>query len=316
MKLTNFVITFVILGVIWAGWRLHSLAPDQPEPVERINAPHYETARDRANLIIAESVGRIDPSMSEICQYAVDDGRRVRAVIVLTVAGCKADIPVTKACTSAVEFIHAASLIVDDIMDQDTFRRGKPTVVAKYGHDAAQMASVQLVASAFIEIHAAVTGARAPDQRGIDILGQVAETLRDLSLGQHREQLRVNACEDVIRQKTGSLFEMSFLCGWYAREGDLAHVAHVRETARQFGELFQIVDDLGDMERDAQRGIVTNYALAHGAERAREHCRDLAANIIARCHEVDIDTSAISEITAYLVEKSRSPQKNNWGKCG
>lgn len=292
----------VCIAIIITG--VYVIMSHPPHVDERITSPHYEVVRDRANVIIAQSISRVDPCIRDICEYAVDDGRRVRSVIVLEVAG-GAD---AAAAVSAVEFIHAASLIVDDIMDGDTVRRGKPTVSARYGQAAAQMASVQLVALAFIEIQDSVVRARDSnpnaDRRGIDSLGVVAETIRDLSIGQHREQQH-DMSDKIMREKTGSLFEMAFICGWLARDGAEDRVSHVRDTARQFGELFQIVDDIGDMYRDSQQGILTNYAIAHGVDRARERCLELAVSIIKRCNEVDISTLVISEIVDYLVEKSK-----------
>jgi geranylgeranyl pyrophosphate synthase len=299
----SFACAFIIVACGISIWMIQS----QPDaPVSTIDSPNYDQLRTRVNNILARDLVHIDPSLREICEYAVADGRRVRAVIVLSVAPYGA---AAEAAATAVEYVHAASLVVDDMMDGDTTRRGKATVAAKWGQETAQMASVHLTSAAFLELYRSVEmlrqSTKRADRLGVAMMGVMAETLKNLSVGQWKEEQRVDATDSIMRQKTGSLFEMAFLCGWLARGGAEATIPRVRAVAGQFGDLFQIVDDLGDIEQDDERGIKTNYAIQHGRERAHARVRELAQSVIAECRALKIDTSAISEIIDYLVEQSQ-----------
>lgn len=193
--------------------------------------------------------------LKEAALYALmSGGRRIRPVISLLMAeslGCPEEEAMGPAL--AVEFFHTASLIADDLpcMDDDALRRGKPSTHAKFGEAAAILTTYALISDGYrlfselkphlvpllLKETAAATG----------FLGASEGQLQDLNLP-NRE---LSTMEEMIKKKTGALFELSFTSGWIAGNGDPSQLSRIRRAASHFGTAFQIYDDLQDREQDS-----------------------------------------------------------------
>lgn len=238
-------------------------------------------------LKLSRAISLLGPKtqLHEACEYALmNGGKRFRPILVLLIAkALNAVIDVSQAAL-AVEFFHTASLIADDLpcMDDDDLRRNHPTVHKVYGEALALLASYALIAA------------------GYEFLGKNAETLR-LSNAPYRinsdricvlalenstyntgllgatggqfldinpPNLEINTLKEIIRMKTVSLFEISFVLGWLYGGGDLNKLKFVKKAAYHFGMAFQIADDFGDVEQDARNGKLVNLVTACGLEKA------------------------------------------------
>lgn len=194
-------------------------------------------------------------------------GKRLRALLCLAAAEAVAGEAArdkAMACACAIELVHAFSLIHDDLpsMDNDDYRRGRPTNHKVFGEAMAILAGDALFALAM-----EVLVTKTPDSVAKDALlsvagelvkatgshGMVGGQVCDLALtGQTSCPADSNALESMHRRKTGALIKFSLWSG-----GKLASADETQLTAlERFGEIlglaFQITDDLLDVTGEMQ----------------------------------------------------------------
>jgi len=201
----------------------------------------------------APGLGRL----SEVAQYALlAPGKRFRPLLTLLCAeafGAPASAALDVAC--AIEMVHAASLVLDDLpsMDDARIRRGRPTTHRIYGEAEAILASIGLLSRAF-EVIAAADGLEAADRaetvaslaQAVGFRGLVAGQALDLA---ERTRPRSVAELDLLNHcKTGVLVVAAAEAG--ARIGGAPAEARreLGEFARRIGLAYQIRDDLIDAE--------------------------------------------------------------------
>ena len=202
--------------------------------------------------------GERPAELSEAMRYAVGTGgKRIRPLICLASAvavGGKAED--ARYPAAAIELLHNYTLVHDDLpaMDNDTERRGKPSVWAKFGEANAILAGDALQALAFkaaanaprnvAEIVAALGAA------GVGVVqGQVEDLKREggtdgTSGGP--APVPVEVVDFVYTHKTADLFVAAATMGGYAGGGDAASVGKLRTFALNLGLAFQYEDDLLD----------------------------------------------------------------------
>ena len=259
------------------------------------------TSYEAAKALFAESIfkalapykARIEPAiissmqrfgekteLRDACEYALSTGgKRFRPAIVYMVADAlQSKNDVTDAAL-AVEFFHTASLIADDLpcMDNDDFRRGRPTTHKVYGEAVALLASFALIAAGFE--HIAINSKVQMDVCQIAIdkaskLNGISGLLGGQFIDLFPPELTLEKLYEVMEKKTVSLFELSFALGWLFAGGDVKLLPEVKRASFHFGSAFQIIDDLDDMEKDAQAGRKVNYALLFGKEEAVRAVKD------------------------------------------
>ena len=169
--------------------------------------------------------------------------------------------------------MHSASLIIDDMpaFDNDEERRGSPTVHAATTPAVAQMAALTLLSTAFQNICRQIDWIRdnCPEFKNVDRIG--TKLCHDVSRamgvfgaagGQYMDvsatdtlfaEYGPGAVMEIMYRKTATFFEVAVLAGWLIAGGDSEHVDDARSIGRHIGIAFQIADDIGDMERDADR---------------------------------------------------------------
>lgn len=206
-----------------------------------------ESALERALTLSAS--GECPPRLRAAMIDAVfPGGGRVRPRLALAVAvACgDDDVALTDASLAALELMHCASLVHDDLpcFDNAAWRRGRPTIHRVYGEQVAVLVGDALITNAFEclaraptrNIHrlgpllsALATGVGAP--RGL-VAGQAWETESEINLSAYH------------RAKTGALFEASAAMGALAAG---ANPAPWRKMAAMLGEAYQVADDLADL---------------------------------------------------------------------
>jgi geranylgeranyl diphosphate synthase, type II len=217
-------------------------------------------------------------------------GKRVRPVLCLAAAEAvgAAPEPVLPAA-AAVELVHSFSLVHDDLpsLDNDTERRGKPTVWAAYGEATAILAGDALVTEAFRLALTYPTPDVARELVGAT-LAMIGGQQLDLAGG-------YADLAELHRLKTGALFSASVMCGlWAAGLPEFEHPPW-RAFAGELGLLFQVVDDILDGD---------GYVIEVGADEARRLADDAAERAQARLAEIDADTEVLSEIVAGLAART------------
>ncbi|MEI8125209.1 MAG: polyprenyl synthetase family protein [Parachlamydiaceae bacterium] len=219
-------------------------------------------------------------ALSDACEYALlNGGKRFRPSLVYMIADALPGKKDVSCAAMAIEFFHTASLIADDLpcMDNDDERRNKPSTHKVFGEATALLASYALIAAGYGLIASAaktVVGDVGPVV--IEALSNASENAGVFGLtgGQFLDinppDLSLETLREVLRRKTVSLFEASFVFGWLFGGGDLKALPLVKQCASNFGMAFQIADDIGDLEQDKEKGRTINMALAFGVDAAKE----------------------------------------------
>jgi len=195
-------------------------------------------------------------NLRDAVRYAtLGGGKRLRPV--LAWACCEAvgaEGARSVAAGAAVEFVHAFSLVHDDLpaLDDDDLRRGRATLHVHAGEAMAILAGDSLLALAFQSLRHDAGMDPAVALRLLDelapatqamIAGQVLDTLGGFGASDGDDAARVEA---VHRQKTGALIRAACRMGALAGGCDAAQLARVTAYAEAMGLMFQIVDDLLD----------------------------------------------------------------------
>ncbi|MGI5967482.1 MULTISPECIES: polyprenyl synthetase family protein [Anaerotruncus] len=222
----------------------------------------------------------------------LDAGKRLRAALALEfgrLAGATRDGAMALAC--AVEMVHAYSLIHDDLpcMDNDDFRRGKPSCHREFGEANALLAGDALLTHAFEtvmasplsdaqKVEAAGTLAKASGVFGM-IGGQV------IDLGSEGRRIDGNTLGTLCALKTGALLRASARLGCIAGNADDAMRSAADSYARCYGLAFQITDDILDVTSSLEtlgkpigsdaENEKTTYVTLYGLSGAREQAARL-----------------------------------------
>jgi len=188
---------------------------------------------------------------------ALGGGKRVRALLCYAAAElCNTSVEIADAAASAVELIHAYSLVHDDMpcMDDDDLRRGKPSCHKQYDDATALLVGDALQSLAFEVLAAPNLCADGHQQvQMLQILAKASGSTgmaggQAIDLGAVGKPLTQPQLEGMHQLKTGALIQASVLLG--ANNGNTAQINAVRAYAHNIGLAFQVVDDILDVEAD------------------------------------------------------------------
>jgi geranylgeranyl pyrophosphate synthase len=198
-------------------------------------APGLDDYLERLEGRLAEAVGARPGLVAEIGTDALSSGgKRLRPLLVFLTAPAADDPPL--AAGVAIELVHMASLVHDDLIDGAKLRRGQASVWSAYGADAARAGGVYLFARAFAEL--AATG----DADGVEILADSALALvRGEALEREQRRRPETTVDEYLERcalKTAKLFEAACLLG--SRRAELG------AFGLALGIAFQIIDDCLD----------------------------------------------------------------------
>jgi geranylgeranyl diphosphate synthase, type II len=191
-------------------------------------------------------------------------GKRLRPILAMSAGEVIGEAPETVLPVAvALECIHTYSLIHDDLpaMDNDDFRRGKPTSHKVFGEAVAILAGDALLTLAF-EILSAPGTVRS--FRPATLLAVTAELSaaagsRNLIAGQVLDMMSEGrpvapeTVDRIVRKKTGALIAASVTCGALLAEAPPERVGFLRRYGESLGAAFQIRDDLLDLEGDPEK---------------------------------------------------------------
>ncbi|QHM73847.1 Geranylgeranyl diphosphate synthase [Mixta intestinalis] len=231
-------------------------------------------------------------------------GKRVRPLLLVLAArdlGCRADQPGLIDLACAVEMVHAASLMLDDIpcMDNALLRRGRPTIHRQYGENVAILAAVALLSRAFGVVaeapslsHACKTQAVAELSGAVGLQGLVQGQFLDLNEGgQARSPEAILLTNEL---KTSRLFDATLQMAAIVADAPPQARQRLRYFAQDLGQAFQLLDDLTDglsgtgKDINKDHGKSTLVAML-GAEavhqRLRSHLRSADEHLASACHQ-------------------------------
>jgi geranylgeranyl pyrophosphate synthase len=217
-------------------------------------------------------------------------GKRIRPVISLAVGeALEAPPGQVMPAALALELVHNFSLVHDDLpaLDNDSERRGKPSVWAAYGEGQAILAGDALLAEAF-RLAASFPTANVARELAQATLGMIG--------GQYLDTMEPGTnLETIHRLKTGCLFYASVALPLWAAELPEEEQGPWRAFGDELGLLFQIVDDILDAD---------GYVLKEGPEGARKLADQAGERAQGMLVEIPGDTSVLSEIVSDLVVRT------------
>jgi farnesyl diphosphate synthase len=261
--------------------------------------------------------------LAEAMRYAaIGGGKRLRPLLLTATAAMHgADRTQALRAASAIEAVHAYSLVHDDLpcMDDDAMRHGKPSLHKAFGEAVAVLAGDALQAFAFevladpatsgdpfvraelVQVLAAASGAH----------GMVGGQILDIEGEQ--QALDLSAVTRMQQLKTGALLSAAVEMGAVLGKVPVEGRTHLKGYARDIGLAFQIADDLLDhagdpdkagkaLRKDAAAGKQTFVGLL-GEGRARDQAAMLTAQAIAHLGSYGQEADLLRELARYIVER-------------
>jgi geranylgeranyl diphosphate synthase, type II len=259
------------------------------------------------------------PTVHKAMRYSVmAGGKRLRPILVIAGAeavGGRADTVMPTAC--ALELIHTYSLIHDDLpaMDDDDYRRGRPTNHKVFGDAMAILAGDALLTLAFALV--AANASRVADPRVICAVvadlahaagteGMVGGQVVDIE--SEGKAVSAETLDYIHRRKTAALMRAALRAGAFLGGGSAASVRAISDAGDRLGLAFQIVDDILDVEGDSatlgktagsdERKQKATYPAVHGVDMSRKRARmllDEAKDLLASLGPPAVPIQALAD---------------------
>jgi octaprenyl-diphosphate synthase len=215
---------------------------------------------------ITEDLGRVDALIRrrlesdvalvrQIAQYLVaSGGKRLRPALLLLACGAagfreKRGGEVRLQLAAVVEFIHTATLLHDDVVDESPLRRGRRTANTAFGNAAAVLVGDFLYSRAFqmmVEVD---------NMRVMQVLAEATNTIAGGEvlqlMGSHDPEVDEARYLEVIRRKTAKLFEAASRLGGVLARAAFPIEAGLADYGMRVGTAFQLIDDVLDYSGDA-----------------------------------------------------------------
>ena len=259
----------------------------------KVSFSRYLAATEQRLEVLCDAYLPAGRAICDAARYSLlGGGKRIRAV--LTMAACElctgsAEPALDYAC--ALEMLHCYSLIHDDLpcMDNDDFRRGRPSCHKQYGEATALLAADALVTAAFEVVANAPLSpeSRAEAAAVLSKAGGARGMLYGQELDKHFETVKASESEllQLHAHKTGALIVAATDLGCAAAGETGAKREALRRYAAEIGLVFQIVDDMLDVTSTTQElgkpvgsdaendktTFITLYGLQGAGEKVRTH---------------------------------------------
>ena len=251
-------------------------------------------------------------------------GKRFRPILALSSGECfgaSSDIILPFAC--ALELIHNYSLVHDDLpsIDNDDFRRGKPSCHKAFGEDIALLAGDSLLTLAFEIL------ARAPLEKNLQskreqiitdvsqyagYTGMVGGQVMDITLSQ--DELTEEIYQELILKKTGSLIIASAKTGAVLGEAGDSELEAVIKYARNLGLAFQVRDDILDSDQDAKKSDLArpNYVSLVGFKDSEHRLTEFVGAARKALDEASLESEELHFLATKLLELEKRSKNEQY----
>ena len=283
--------------------------------------------RERAGLeqALSQSLperSAVAPALFDAVEAAVlSRGKRLRPLVALAAGDLfRAPRPAATAVAVAVEYLHAASLVLDDLpsMDDAVRRRGQPALHVTHGVATAELVAVALVSRAFEAVArgggmSAIVRAR--------VVGELAEAVgasgccagQAADLAANPSAVSLEDLEAIHSRKTGALFVAAVRGGALSGGARERSLSSLTLFARNVGLAFQITDDLLDLEGDAEKmgkdagrdAHRANFAALLGSDSSRQLVEELLEAGVAALAPFGVKGAVLADL-ARVVRDRRS----------
>jgi geranylgeranyl diphosphate synthase, type II len=265
----------------------------------------------------------LQKSVLEASRYSLfAGGKRLRPILCLAAAevvGGTTDAVMPVAC--ALEMIHTYSLIHDDLpaMDNDDFRRGKPTCHKAFGEAMAVLAGDALLTEAFGVIVDGSASGDCPGDRLVKVIGILVRAAgyrgmiggQVIDLESENQTVDLATVEYMHIHKTGALLSASLETGALLGGGTADQISTLKHYGHHFGLAFQITDDILDVEGDAELMGKTpgsdmaknkkTYPVLLGMTRSKEAAREHVEEAMRALTDFDEKAEPLRAIAQYLL---------------
>ena len=251
-------------------------------------------------------------------------GKKIRSKILLDIGVMlKVDYKILIAIGSAVECIHAYSLIHDDLpcMDNDKLRRGKPSTHIKFGESTAVLAGNSLLIMAFEIL--TNPNLKINEKIKVDLVKKLSECSGHLGIagGQYldlsfeKKKISKNRIIDMEIKKTGKLFSFCCVVPAIIKRKNLKDVRFFEKIGENIGLLFQIADDLIDLKspsivagkktgKDSKKGKATLISLL-GYKNAIKYNNKIKFKIINDLKKYKLNSNNLNETLDYILIRNK-----------
>ena len=201
--------------------------------------------------VIAQRLSSEVPLVGEVARYIISaGGKRLRPALLLLVSGALGLQSTHRHTLAAVvEFIHTATLLHDDVVDESTLRRGRQTANEVFGNAASVLVGDFLYSRAFQMM------VDVGQMRVMEVLAEATNVIAEGEVLQlmnmHDADLDEAAYLRVIRSKTAKLFEASSQLAAVIADAPAEVEAACAEYGQALGTAFQVIDDVLDYDGDA-----------------------------------------------------------------
>nr|WP_268895147.1 octaprenyl diphosphate synthase [Undibacterium crateris] len=258
-------------------------ATAQPNPITDVIA----TDMVAVNQVIRQQLYSEVALVNQIAEYIISaGGKRIRPVLVLLIANAYGyqgkhhfDL------AAIVEFIHTATLLHDDVVDESSLRRGRQTANAMFGNAASVLVGDFLYSRAFqmmVSIQSMRVMQILADATNVIAEGEVLQLLN-----MHDPDVSEERYLQVIRSKTAKLFEAAAEIGALIAGANDAQISAAGEYGRSIGTAFQLIDDVldysgnaddigknvGDDLREGKPTLPLIYLMKNGSDAERQLVR-------------------------------------------
>ena len=240
--------------------------------------------------VIRSSLDSEVPLINQVSKHIIDGGgKKMRPQCLLNLAGLAGDIKdIHYQLAAIVEFIHTATLLHDDVVDDSDTRRNSPTANIQFGNSASILVGDFIYSRSFQMM---------VELENIEIMDILAYTTNKIAEGEVLQLINKNNFDisqddyfKVIKAKTGVLFEACGKLACIANKCTLDQKKSLSLIGKIFGEIYQLIDDVLDYSGDAARigknlgddlkdGKMT-LPLIFAAEKANIYDREIIKNAI------------------------------------
>ena len=251
-------------------------------------------------------------------------GKKIRSKILVDVGSFfKIDYKSLIMIGSAVECIHAYSLIHDDLpcMDNDKLRRGKPSTHIKFGESTAVLAGNSLLTLAFEIL--SYSGLKLNEKTKINLIDKISKYSGHLGIagGQYldldyeKKKISMKKIIEMEIKKTGKLFSFCCIAPLIIKKKNKAEIKKFENIGENIGLLFQVADDIIDYQgnssiagkktgKDAKKGKATLISLL-GYKNTIKYAKNLILKINKQIKKYGSKSKNLSETLDYILHRSK-----------
>ncbi|MGA8164552.1 MAG: polyprenyl synthetase family protein [Waddliaceae bacterium] len=282
----------------------------------------WEKIEKRLNELVPKPSAP-DQSLFHAARYSlINAGKRIRPILTLaTTEMLEGDIEQALSPACALEMVHTYSMIHDDLpsMDNDDFRRGKPSLHKIYPEGEAILAGNLLLTLAFELI--ADESTLTPQQR-VNLISSLAKNSggggmiagQAMDLQSEEKKMDLKRLKEIYLKKTAALISTSVEFGVIISDAPSDIRDTLQHFAQEIGLAFQIIDDIldvtsskekhGNMIASDVKNGKTTYPSLMGLEQARTATHSLLCSAKEKLAALPYDTSILSQITDFVANRT------------